>query len=109
MKGDLKGQMTLFPEPGRDAAREAAAALDRDLPEKSRLTKAEAARALGCTPRHIEHLIADGTLLAVDISRDASVMRTMRVAGRMDRPFDPERTKFLTLAEFQTARSNVRG
>jgi hypothetical protein len=111
---DLPGQQ-FFPwaGPGKaDAAPEADAArlLTEGLPDKATVTTSEAAKLMHCCRRTVENWVADGTLLAVYANRDDEAKRKhARILVRAARPYDSERSKFLTLAELRIRRSNVGG
>ena len=110
---DLPGQQYLFAEarPGADGAAEEAARLLQDgLPDKATVTLDEAARLMFCCRRTVENWVADGTVLAVYANREDKARRKhARILMRAARPYDPGRSKFLTLAELRVKRSNVGG
>lgn len=113
---DLPGQTYLFPgmSPAAVAENETADAvrlLTDGLPDKESVTIPEAMRLMmGVCRRTIENWIKDGTLLAVYANRHDEAMRQhARIVVRSARPYDPNRTKFLTLAELRVKRSNVGG
>lgn len=84
--------------------------LKETLPPKATVTVPEAAEALGVSVRQVEYLISDGTLLAVYANRqDEAAKQHARPIVRSNRPFDPNRKKFLTIDEFRQLRSNING
>jgi hypothetical protein len=117
MTHDLAGQRFLFAD--MEAER---AAADRDtadalriladgLPDKETVTVPEARRYLfGVCRRTVENLVSDGTLMVGYANRSNDAQRNhARIIVRADRPFDPQRKKYLTLAELRRKRSNVDG
>ena len=110
---DLDGQQYLFAEAAparRDDAGEAARVVQDGLPDKPTVTLDEAARLMFCCRRTVENWVADGTVLAVYANREDEARRKhARILVRAARPFDPERSRFLTLAELRVKRSNVGG
>jgi hypothetical protein len=108
---DLPGQAYLFP--GMEPESEVAAAerlLGEVLPDKESVAIPEACALMSVSRRTVEHWIADGTLLATYANRhDESQRKHARIVVRTRRPYDPNRNKFLTLAELRVKRSNVGG
>ena len=100
-------EQDLFPatHPATRAAGPVSAALA--LPRKATCSASEAAHALGVSSRQIRYWVEDGTLLAVDSSRNptsanrpAGRLRRWRVVvRRKDGSAIPEQNEFLTLAE----------
>ena len=126
MRGDLDGQMVMFPElePMPDADKRMLRAAGREtaddgcplpLPNKPTCTIGEAARATGISERQLQYWVADGTLLAVDSSRrpvrsggGGQGLRRWRIVVRRAEGFDtPEAKAFLTLAEVLRKGSNI--
>ena len=112
---DLPGQTFLFPgmAPAAVAADEMADAvrlLGDGLPDKESVTIPEARDLMFVSRRTVENWVADGTLLATYANRhDMAQRKHARIVVRSARPYDPNRTKFLTLAELRVKRSNVSG
>lgn len=112
---DLPGQTFLFHDmaPASVAAGEMADAvrlLGDGLPDKESVTIPEARDLMFVSRRTVENWVADGTLLATYANRhDAALRKHARIVVRSVRPYDPNRTKFLTLAELRVKRSNVGG
>lgn len=81
------------------------------LPNKETVTIPEACKYLyGVCRRTVENWVADGTLLTGYANRHSEQQRNhARIIVRADRPYDPRRTKFLTLAELRLQRSNAGG
>lgn len=104
-------QPELFPEIAKcadKAAKEAAAALIANAPQKATVTVPEAAAFLACSVRQVEYMIADGTLLATYANRfEQAAKRHARPVVRAARAYDPARSKYLTLEELRIRRSNV--
>lgn len=93
-----------------DDADEAARLLTGGLPDKATVTLDEAAALMFCCRRTVENWVADGTLLAVYANREDEALRKhARILVRAARPYDPDRARFLTLAELRVKRSNVGG
>ena len=108
---DLEGQMTLLPEERPERARpagRAAAAEGLLATGKRTVTVRECALTLGVTTDHVHHLIQDGTLLAVDVSRAGDARRHRRVAAALERD-PPADGRLLTVREFLAARSSENG
>lgn len=103
-------QTTFWEEPSADAT-DALALLADGLPAKATVTVPEARRYLyGVSRRTIENWIDDGTLLVGYADRHHEQERSHpRIIVRAERPYDPTREKFLTLAELRIKRSNVGG
>lgn len=112
---DLPGQTFLFHgmDPVAAAADEMADAvrlLVDGLPDKEKVTIPEARDLMSVSRRTVENWVADGTLIATYANRfDAAQRKHARIVVRSARPYDPNRTKFLTLAELRVKRSNVSG
>lgn len=113
---DLPGQTYLFPgmSPAASAAAETEEAmrlLTDGLPDKESVTVPEAQRLMmGVCRRTVDNWVKDGTLLAVYANRhDEALRQHARIVVRSTRPYDPNRTKFLTLAELRVKRSNIGG
>lgn len=115
---DLPGQAYLFPSmapapaaPGMwDESADAVRLLGDGMPDKESVTIPEARDLMFVSRRTVENWVADGTLLATYANRhDAALRKHARIVVRSARPYDPNRTKFLTLAELRVKRSNVGG
>jgi len=110
---DLPGQGFLFEMDGETAVldaeqADAVAVLADGLPRKPTVNRQEAARILGVCASTVENLISDGTLLCQYANRSGDPQRRhARVVVRAGRPYDPQRKKWLTLAELVVGRSNV--
>mgnify|MGYP003585916027 CR=1 FL=1 len=116
MNKDLPGQAFLFDDmaPQHSCETETAEALQvlsDGLPNKETVTVPEARRYLfGVCRRTVENWVKDGTLLTGYANRRDEQQRShARIIVRANRPFDPNRKKFLTLAELRLKRSNVGG
>ena len=90
------------------------AELDFLLPPKRTCTVPEAAHAANVSERLITYFVADGTLLAVDISRKSpidehSTRRHHRIVVRRDgaRPPEADGETGLTLAEWVATRKSI--
>lgn len=111
---DLPGQL-LMPFAGEDATsasadcvRDAARDLAAALPAKGTMTLAEAAVHLGMSRRQVEYLVEDGTLMSLYANRKQNPERRhARPIVRLERPYDPDRKKFLTLEELRLRNSNI--
>ena len=75
------------------------------LTMKNTLTPAEAAAVIGCSKRQVQLLVADGTLLARNISRgDAAYWRVVVRRSELDLPRTGKH--FLTLTEYIQSKTN---
>jgi hypothetical protein len=114
---DYPGQGLLFdlPEAGIaprveiDAEQaDAIGVLADGLPRKATVNRREAAMIMGVCASTVENWINDGTLLCQYANRSEEAQRRhARVVVRAARPYDPQRKKWLTLAELVVRRSNV--
>lgn len=112
---DLSVQSYLFPgmatsEIAASETADAVQLLSDGLPGKDSVTIPEARDLMCVSRRTVENWVLDGTLLATYANRyDAAQRKHARIVVRSNRAYNPNRTKFLTLAELRVKRSNVSG
>ena len=108
---DLNGQLLMPWAAPMPTPREYVEAATAGVPkEAAHCTPVRAAEVFGCHTRTIYNMVAEGTLMSRNINASHDAKRGhIRIVVRLDRPFDPQRKKFLTLEEAARVRSNVEG
>lgn len=105
-------EQTLMPWGSKDLVDRAAVdALVADIPESATATPGRAADVLKCCRSTVDNMITEGVLLAKLVGANplAAKKKNWRVIVRIDRPFDPNRKKLLSLEEASKLLSNVAG